>query len=64
MTKANRMKGAFGVVSSVTSTTSAVTSLRKARQDKDKLLYANAFSSMLVAITSVLIAVRALRRSK
>jgi hypothetical protein len=56
------MKGAFGVVGSVTAATSAVTSLKRARADKDRLLLANAIASIAVAITGALIAVRALKK--
>jgi hypothetical protein len=57
-----KMKGAFGIVGSVTAATSAVTSLRTARADKDKLLLANAIASIAVAVTGALIAVRALKK--
>jgi hypothetical protein len=57
-----KMKGAFGVVSSVTAATSAVTSLKRARTDRDRLLLANAIASVAVAITGALLAVRSLRK--
>lgn len=57
-----KMKGAFGIVGSVTAATSAVTSLKTARADKDKLLLANAIASIAVAITGALIALRALKK--
>jgi hypothetical protein len=57
-----KMKGAFGIVGSVTAATSAITSLKTARADKDKLLLANAIASIAVAITGALIAVRALKK--
>jgi hypothetical protein len=56
------MKGAFGVVGSITAATSAVTSLKTARTDKDKLLLANAIASIAVAVTGALIAVRSLKK--
>lgn len=62
MSSLKKMKGAFGVVSSVTAATGAVTSLKRARADKDRLLLANAIASILVAITGALIAVRALKK--
>ncbi|MBC6448889.1 hypothetical protein [Actinokineospora xionganensis] len=62
MAGVKNLKGAFGVVGSVTAATTAVTSLRKAREDNDKLLLANALGGIFVALTSVLIAVRAFRK--
>jgi hypothetical protein len=56
------LKGAFGIVGSVTAATSAVTSLRKARANNDRLLLANAVAGILVALTSLLIGVRAMRK--
>ena len=62
MSGAKKMKGAFGVVSSVMAATSAVTSLKRARTDRDKLLLANAIASIAVAITGALLAIRSLRK--
>jgi hypothetical protein len=62
VSKIKRVKGAFGVVSSVTAATGAVTSFRKARTDKDRLLLANAIASIAVAITGALLAIRSLRK--
>ncbi|HEV8557803.1 MAG TPA: hypothetical protein VGR06_15580 [Actinophytocola sp.] len=62
MSKAKRVKGAFGVVSSVTAATGAVTSLKRARTDRDRLLLANAIASIAVAITGALLAIRSLRK--
>jgi hypothetical protein len=62
VSSAKKVKGAFGIVGSVTAATSAVTSLKNAREDKDKLLLANAIASIAVAITGALIAVRALKK--
>jgi hypothetical protein len=59
-----KMKGMFGLVGSATAATGAVTSLRRARTDKDRLLLANAILSIAVAITGALLAVRALREDK
>jgi hypothetical protein len=63
MSSAKKIKGAFGVVGSVTAATSAVTSLKKARTDKDRLLLINAIASIAVAITGILLAVRSLRKT-
>lgn len=62
MSTAKKLKGAFGIIGSVTAATSAVTSLRNAREDKDRLLLANAIASIAVAITGALLAVRAIRK--
>jgi hypothetical protein len=62
MTSLRKMKGAFGVVSSVTAATSAVASLKRARTDRDRLLLANAIASIFVAITGALLAIRSLRK--
>ena len=62
MSKVKKVKGAFGLVSSVTAATGAVTSIKRARADRDKLLLANAVASIAVAITGVLLAVRSLRK--
>jgi hypothetical protein len=62
MSGVKKMKGAFGVVTSVSAATGAVTSFRKARTDKDRLLLANAVASIAVAITGALLAVRSLRK--
>ncbi|GAA4413690.1 hypothetical protein ACFQV2_30010 [Actinokineospora soli] len=59
-----KVKGAFGIVSSVAAATSAVNTLKTARADKDKLALVNALGSILVAITGVLIAIRVLRDGK
>ncbi|MGQ0839766.1 hypothetical protein [Actinokineospora sp.] len=64
MVGTRKFKGAFGIVSSVTAASSAANSLRNAREDKDKLALAHAIGSIVVAITGVLIAVRAFRRGK
>ncbi|GLZ41674.1 hypothetical protein [Actinokineospora sp. NBRC 105648] len=64
MAGSKKFKGAFGIVSSVTAATSAARGLATAREDKDKLVLANAIGSIIVAITGVLIAVRAFRRGK
>jgi hypothetical protein len=57
-----KIKGAFGVVGSVTAATGAVTSLKQARTDRDKLLLANAIASIAVAVTGALLAIRSLRK--
>jgi hypothetical protein len=62
VSSARKVKGAFGIVGSVTAATSAVTSLKNARQDKDKLLLANAIASIGVAVTGAMIAVRAFKK--
>ncbi|MFC5286192.1 hypothetical protein ACFPM7_03955 [Actinokineospora guangxiensis] len=59
-----KIKGTFGIVSAVASATSAVSTLKTARSDKDKLALANAIGSIIVAVTGVLIAVRAFRDDK
>ncbi|MBM7772742.1 hypothetical protein JOD54_002946 [Actinokineospora baliensis] len=60
----SKVKGVFGIVSAVTSATSAARGFAAARADKDGLVLANAIASVVVAITGVLIAVRAYRRAK
>ncbi|HEU5470153.1 MAG TPA: hypothetical protein VFV67_05820 [Actinophytocola sp.] len=62
MTSVKKLKGVFGLVGAVTATASAVTSLRRARTDKDRLLLANAIASFATAITGALLAVRAVRK--
>ena len=62
MSSVKKMKGAFGIVGSINAATSAVTSLKTARTDKDKLLLANAIASIAVAVTGALIAVRSLKK--
>jgi hypothetical protein len=62
MSSAKKMKGAFGVVGSITAATGAVTALKRARTDKDRLLLANAIASIAVAVTGVLIAVRSFKK--
>ncbi|WP_026425428.1 hypothetical protein [Actinokineospora inagensis] len=64
MAGSSKVKSVFGLVSSVTAATSAARGLATARADKDKLVLANAIGSIIVAITGVLIAVRAYRRDK
>jgi hypothetical protein len=56
------MKGAFGVVGSVTAATGAVTNLKRARTEKDRLLLANAVAGIVLAITGALLAIRSLRK--
>jgi hypothetical protein len=62
MSSVKKVRGAFGIVGALTAATSAFSSLRSAKADKDKLLLANAIASILVAITGALIAVRSLRK--
>jgi hypothetical protein len=62
MSPLKRMKGAFGVVTSVTAATSAVGSIKRAREDHDRLLLANAIASIAVAITGILLAVRSFKK--
>ncbi|HVK19959.1 MAG TPA: hypothetical protein VM677_01220 [Actinokineospora sp.] len=62
MAGTKNLKGAFGIVGAATGAIGAVTSLKKARANNDKLLLANAIAGILVALTSVLIGVRALRK--
>ncbi|CRK58895.1 hypothetical protein [Alloactinosynnema sp. L-07] len=62
MAGTKNLKGAFGIVGAAAGATSAVASLRKARATNDRLLLANAIAGILVALTSVLIGVRALRK--
>ena len=64
MSGGKKMQGAFGVVSSVTAATGAVTSLKQARTDRDRLLLANAIASIAVAITGALLAIRSLRKGR
>jgi uncharacterized membrane protein YjjB (DUF3815 family) len=62
MSSTKRLKGAFGLVGSVTAATGAVANLRRSREKNDRLLLANAIASILVAITGVLIAARTLKK--
>jgi hypothetical protein len=59
-----KVRGVLGLVGSVFGAVSAVQSLRSARKDKDKLLLVNAGASILVAVTSVLLAIRAVRKDE
>jgi hypothetical protein len=59
-----KIRGVLGLVGSVFGAVSAVQSLRTARKDKDKLLLVNAGASILVAITSVLLTIRAVRKDE
>jgi hypothetical protein len=59
-----KIRGVLGLVGSVFGAVSAVQSLRSARKDKDKLLLVNAGASILVAVTSVLLAIRAVRKDE
>jgi hypothetical protein len=58
-----KAKGLFGLVGAVTAATSGVSSFRRARTDKDRLLLANAIASILVAITGAAIAIRSAKKS-
>ena len=62
MSSVKKVRGAFGIVGAVTAATSAITSLKTARADKDKLLLANAIASIAVAVTGALLAIRSLRK--
>ncbi|RZS39071.1 hypothetical protein EV193_104282 [Herbihabitans rhizosphaerae] len=57
-----KMRGAFGAARSVLAASNAVAGIKKAKQDNDKLVLANAVASVAVAITGALIAVRTLRK--
>jgi hypothetical protein len=59
-----KMRGVLGLVGSVFGAVSAVQGLRNARKDKDKLLLINASASILVAITGVLLTIRAVRKDE
>jgi hypothetical protein len=59
-----KMRGVLGLVGSVFGAVSAVQGLRNARKDKDKLLLLNASASILVAITGVLLTIRAVRKDE
>ena len=59
-----KMRGILGLVGSVFGAISAVNSLRTAKQDKDKLLLLNAGASILVAVTGVLLTIRAVRKDE
>jgi uncharacterized membrane protein (DUF4010 family) len=56
-----KMRGVFGLVSSATAATHAVSGFRSAREDRDKLALVNAIASIVVAISGALLAVRAMR---
>jgi hypothetical protein len=60
--KKRKLRGVFSIVGSVTAATSAATSLRRARAEKDRLLLANAVASIAAAVTGALLAVRRLRK--
>jgi hypothetical protein len=59
-----KIRGLIGVAGSVFGAVSAVQGLRSARKDKDKLLLVNASASILVAITGVLLTIRAIRKDE
>jgi hypothetical protein len=59
-----KLRGILGLVGSVFGAVSAVNSLRTARNDKDKLLLVNAGASILVAVTSVLLTIRSVRKDE
>jgi threonine/homoserine efflux transporter RhtA len=58
----NKLRGVFGLIGSATAATSAVSGLRTAKEDKDKLALLNAIASIVVAVTGALLAVRSLRK--
>ena len=60
--KKRKLRGVFSIVGSATAATSAVTSLKRARADRDRLLLANAVASIAVAVTGALLAIRRLRK--
>ena len=62
MSSAKKLKGAFGVVGSITAATGAVANFRKSRAKNDRLLLVNAIASIAVAVTGVLIAARSLKK--
>jgi hypothetical protein len=59
-----KMRGVLGLAGSVFGAVSAVKGLRNARKDKDKLLLVNAGASILVAITGVLLTIRAVGKDE
>ena len=59
-----KIRGLIGVAGSVFGAVSAVQGLRTARKDKDKLLLLNASASILVALTGVLLTIRAIRKDE
>ncbi|WP_156753439.1 hypothetical protein [Actinokineospora pegani] len=64
MGSSKKNKGVFGLLGAAASATSAISGLRTARADNDKLALVNALGSALVALTAILIAVRSLRGDK
>ncbi|MGX7824809.1 hypothetical protein ACTG9Q_06925 [Actinokineospora sp. 24-640] len=64
MADQRKIKGAFRLAGAMASTTSAVATIKTARLDKDHLSLVNALASILVAVTGVMLAVRALRSGK
>jgi hypothetical protein len=59
-----KLRGILGLVGSVFGAVSAVNSLRNAKQEKDKLLLVNAGASILVAVTGLLLTIRAVRKDE
>jgi hypothetical protein len=59
-----KIRGVLGLAGSVFGAVSAVQGFRNARKDKDKLLLVNASASILVAITGVLLTIRAIRKDE
>jgi hypothetical protein len=59
-----KIRGVLGLAGSVFGAVSAVQGFRNARKDKDKLLLLNASASILVAVTGVLLTIRAVRKDE
>ena len=59
--KTRNVRGAMFAVTSAFSAAGAVRQVRKASQERDKLLLVNALANALVVVTGIVLAVRAFR---
>jgi hypothetical protein len=55
-------QGVFGLISAASAGASAFSSLRTVKKTGDKLTLVNGIASLLVAVTSALLAVRSIRK--
>ena len=62
MSSVKKARNVFGLVGSVVGAVGAVSDLRKARGDRDKLALTNALANILVVVTSAALALRELRK--
>jgi len=59
--KARNVRGAMFAVSSAVSAAGAVRQVRRATQERDKVLLANALANALLVVTGIVLALRAFR---